>query len=90
MAAYSADNIPSAAKPENLAYVIYTSGSTGTPKGCMVTQENVTRLFDSTDSWYRFGPQDVWTLFHSVAFDFRSGRFSGRCFTAGGWSLCPT
>ncbi|HEY2329664.1 MAG TPA: amino acid adenylation domain-containing protein [Verrucomicrobiae bacterium] len=57
-------------KPDNLAYVIYTSGSTGQPKGVMVTHRNVTRLFAATQPWYRFNERDVWTLFHSVAFDF--------------------
>lgn len=55
---------------DDLAYVIYTSGSTGTPNGVMVTQRNIARLFDSTHHWFGFGPQDVWTLFHSYAFDF--------------------
>jgi len=55
---------------DNLAYVIYTSGSTGRPKGVQVTHGNVTRLFDATDAWFRFGTADVWTLFHSYAFDF--------------------
>lgn len=63
-------NPPLAATPETLAYVIYTSGSTGKPKGVLVTQANVMRLFQATDGWFRFGPGDVWTLFHSVAFDF--------------------
>ena len=56
--------------PENLAYVIYTSGSTGTPKGVGVTHQNVVRLFSATDHWFGFGPNDVWTLFHSYGFDF--------------------
>jgi amino acid adenylation domain-containing protein len=60
----------SKSEPENLAYVIYTSGSTGKPKGCQVTHANVVRLFDQTDHWYGFGESDVWTLFHSCAFDF--------------------
>lgn len=54
----------------NLAYVIYTSGSTGKPKGVMVEHRNVTRLFSSTESLFGFGPQDVWTMLHSFAFDF--------------------
>ena len=57
-------------RPENLAYVIYTSGSTGKPKGCQITHANVMRLFDHTDHWYGFQSSDVWTLFHSCAFDF--------------------
>ena len=56
--------------PEHMAYVIYTSGSTGKPKGCMVTHRNVARLMRSTEHWYGFNERDVWTLFHSPAFDF--------------------
>jgi amino acid adenylation domain-containing protein len=53
-----------------LAYVIYTSGSTGTPKGAMVSHGNVVRLFTATHAWFQFAAHDVWTLFHSSAFDF--------------------
>ncbi len=53
-----------------LAYVIYTSGSTGTPKGVMVEHGNVVRLFSTTEEWYHFAANDIWTLFHSYAFDF--------------------
>jgi amino acid adenylation domain-containing protein len=56
--------------PENPAYVIYTSGSTGKPKGCIVTHSNVIRLLKATQSWFNFNSEDVWTLFHSYAFDF--------------------
>ncbi|WP_225409747.1 non-ribosomal peptide synthase/polyketide synthase [Stigmatella hybrida] len=56
--------------PEALAYVIYTSGSTGRPKGTQIAHEQVARLFTATEPWYHFGPEDVWTLFHSYAFDF--------------------
>ena len=67
----SADtNPPPAATADDLAYVIYTSGSTGKPKGALITHYNVTRLFEATDAWYHFDHQDVWTLFHSYAFDF--------------------
>ena len=58
------------ADAERLAYVIYTSGSTGRPKGVRVTHGNVLRLFDATADWFRTGADDVWTLFHSHAFDF--------------------
>ncbi|HEX7238686.1 MAG TPA: amino acid adenylation domain-containing protein, partial [Longimicrobiaceae bacterium] len=56
--------------PESAAYVIYTSGSTGRPKGVVVTHANVARLFSATAQWFGFGADDVWTFFHSYAFDF--------------------
>ncbi|HEU5227044.1 MAG TPA: amino acid adenylation domain-containing protein [Ktedonobacteraceae bacterium] len=70
MSQASPENLDSGTQPEHLAYVIYTSGSTGTPKGVMVTHSNVTRLFAATDAWYHFNERDVWTFFHSYAFDF--------------------
>ncbi|HEV3050189.1 MAG TPA: amino acid adenylation domain-containing protein, partial [Longimicrobium sp.] len=66
----SAENPESGAGPDSLAYVIYTSGSTGAPKGALIEHRNVARLFAATDAWFGFGPGDVWTLFHSYAFDF--------------------
>ena len=66
----SKSNPESGVKPDNLTYIIYTSGSTGTPKGVLVNHSNVVRLFAGTDSWYHFKSEDVWTLFHSYAFDF--------------------
>nr|WP_233429644.1 non-ribosomal peptide synthetase [Nocardia elegans] len=54
----------------NIAYVIYTSGSTGRPKGVAVAHRNVVRLFANTDREFGFGAEDVWTMFHSFAFDF--------------------
>lgn len=61
---------PASPADDSLAYVIYTSGSTGKPKGVCVTQRNLLRLFRETESWFHFGPQDRWTLFHSFSFDF--------------------
>ncbi|WP_410638366.1 amino acid adenylation domain-containing protein [Amycolatopsis sp. lyj-346] len=64
------------------AYVIYTSGSTGTPKGVLVTHRNVLSLLAATGE-YGFGPRDVWTLFHSCAFDFSVWEIWA-CLTTGG------
>ena len=70
IAAHPSDNLPIETSPDDLAYVIFTSGSTGRPKGVTVTHGNVARLFSATDQWFHFGAGDVWTLFHSFAFDF--------------------
>ncbi|MBF6355032.1 amino acid adenylation domain-containing protein [Nocardia higoensis] len=57
-------------RPDHLAYVIYTSGSTGRPKGVQIPHRNVLALFDSTRALFDFDHTDVWTMFHSSAFDF--------------------
>jgi amino acid adenylation domain-containing protein len=67
---YADSNPEIALTAESLAYVIYTSGSTGAPKGCQVTHGNVVRLFASCHEMFAFSSEDVWTLFHSHAFDF--------------------
>ncbi|MBD0385366.1 MAG: amino acid adenylation domain-containing protein, partial [Nostoc sp. C3-bin3] len=65
-----AENLNLDVAADHVAYVIYTSGSTGTPKGVLCTHHNVVRLFQATKSWFNFNANDVWTLFHSIAFDF--------------------
>jgi len=77
------EEVEPASGPENLAYVIYTSGSTGKPKGVMVTHANVSRLLSATDAWFHFDENDVWTLFHSLAFDFSVWEIWG-CLLRGG------
>ncbi|MFH8619267.1 amino acid adenylation domain-containing protein [Streptomyces sp. NPDC017979] len=60
---------PAPVRPAGTAYVIYTSGSTGRPKGVVVSHDNVVRLFGETAEEFRFDEHDVWSLFHSYAFD---------------------
>ncbi|MGE2723087.1 AMP-binding protein, partial [Mycolicibacterium celeriflavum] len=55
---------------DDLAHIIYTSGTTGTPKGVAVTHRNVTQLFDSLRIGVQLSAEQVWTQFHSYAFDF--------------------
>ena len=57
-------------RSDDVAYVIYTSGSTGRPKGVAVTHRNVVELFANSQPNFEFDSSDVWTLFHSYAFDF--------------------
>ncbi|MEU4706191.1 amino acid adenylation domain-containing protein [Nocardia salmonicida] len=71
--------------PDHLAYVIYTSGSTGLPKGVGVTHRNVLELFANTQLLFAFDEDDVWTVFHSFAFDFSIWELW--CALAGGSSV---
>ncbi|WP_406346326.1 amino acid adenylation domain-containing protein [Streptomyces sp. NBC_00648] len=75
--------------PSHMAYVIYTSGSTGTPKGVMVEHRNATRLFTATEPWFGFGRDDVWTLFHSFAFDFSVWEIWGALLHGGRLVIVP-
>ncbi|MEH0927117.1 amino acid adenylation domain-containing protein [Micromonospora sp. CPCC 205558] len=67
----------------DLAYVIYTSGSTGAPKGVAVEHGSVARLFDRVGEWIDWSSDDVWSCFHSVAFDFSVWEIWG-ALTSGG------
>jgi amino acid adenylation domain-containing protein len=75
--------------PHNSAYVIYTSGSTGTPKGVVVTHQNVARLMKTTERHFTFGTEDVWTLFHSYAFDFSVWEIWGALLYGGRLVIVP-
>ncbi|WP_157119448.1 amino acid adenylation domain-containing protein, partial [Azohydromonas lata] len=99
LAVLALDTLDAAAEPatdpqvpvhgEQLAYVIYTSGSTGRPKGAQLCHRNVTRLLEATEPWFAFGPQDVWTLFHSYAFDFSVWEMFGALCTGGRLVVVP-
>ncbi|TMO69884.1 non-ribosomal peptide synthetase [Pseudoalteromonas aurantia] len=65
------------------AYIIYTSGSTGKPKGVVVSHQNVARLFYAVEHNFNFNDQDVWTMFHSYAFDFSVWEIWGALFYGG-------
>lgn len=80
---------PAGAGEHDCAYVIHTSGSTGRPKGVVVTHRNVARLLSTTAEWFAFGPDDVWTLFHSHAFDFSVWELFGALLTGGRLVVVP-
>jgi len=72
-----------------LAYIIYTSGSTGKPKGVQVTHRNALRLFATTEPTFQFAAEDVWTLFHSYAFDFSVWELWGALLHGGRLEVVP-
>ncbi|MEH1938562.1 MAG: amino acid adenylation domain-containing protein [Nostoc sp.] len=76
-------------QPDNAAYIIYTSGSTGKPKGVVVTHRHVVRLMLATEKWFNFNAKDVWTLFHSCAFDFSVWEIWGALFFGGRLVIVP-
>ncbi|WP_172844448.1 non-ribosomal peptide synthetase [Tumebacillus algifaecis] len=85
----SEQNLGISISPDHLAYVIYTSGSTGKPKGALLTHYNVARLFDRQQFWFDCDEQDVWTLFHSFAFDFSVWEMWGALLFGGKLVIVP-
>jgi amino acid adenylation domain-containing protein len=73
----------------HLAYIIYTSGSTGAPKGVMIEHANLTRLLFATKEYFHFDANDVWTLFHSLAFDFSAWEIWGALAYGGRLVIVP-
>ena len=80
---------PAGPRPDHPAYVIYTSGSTGTPKGVPVPARNVVSLIEAAGQRFGFGPGDVWTLFHSYAFDFSVWEMWGALLLGGSVVVVP-
>jgi amino acid adenylation domain-containing protein len=89
IATQSPENLPALATPESVAYIIYTSGSTGNPKGALISHYNVTRLFDATQEMFNFDDRDVWTMFHSYAFDFSVWEMFGALLKGGKVIVVP-
>ncbi|MCK1798057.1 amino acid adenylation domain-containing protein [Streptomyces sp. XM4193] len=75
--------------PRSLAYVIHTSGSSGRPKAVAIEHHNVLRLLDATAEDFAFDGEDVWTLFHSYAFDFSVWEIFGALLTGGRLVVVP-
>ncbi len=76
-------------RPDHPAYVVYTSGSSGMPKGVIATHRNVVRLFHSDQMPFEFRSDDVWTLFHSFAFDFSAWEIWGALLHGGRLVIVP-
>ncbi|NSC20090.1 amino acid adenylation domain-containing protein [Streptomyces albus subsp. chlorinus] len=80
---------PAGLSADDAAYVIYTSGSTGRPKGVVVPHRNVAALLAATEDDFGLGERDVWTLFHSSAFDFSVWEIWGCLMTGGRLVVVP-
>ncbi|WP_435405686.1 Tyrocidine synthase 2 [Mycolicibacterium parafortuitum] len=60
--------IPAGPAPDDIAYLIYTSGTTGVPKGVAIVHDNVAQLLGALEPHLDMTGQ-VWSLWHSLAFD---------------------
>ncbi|OPX45146.1 surfactin synthase subunit 2 [Ruminiclostridium hungatei] len=74
---------------DSLAYVIYTSGTTGAPKGVMIEHGNVVNLIFNSRTPFMFNAQDVWTMYHSICFDFSVWEIYGALLSGGKLILIP-
>jgi amino acid adenylation domain-containing protein/non-ribosomal peptide synthase protein (TIGR01720 family) len=89
VANFPSHDVDAKVSEDHLAYVIYTSGSTGRPKGSLLCHGQVLRLFSSTQREYGFNERDVWTLFHSCAFDFSVWELWGALLYGGRLVIVP-
>nr|WP_272918039.1 non-ribosomal peptide synthetase [Actinomadura rayongensis] len=83
------DDLGERARPDHPAYVIYTSGSTGKPKGVVVPHRNVVSLITAAGERFGLGRDDVWSLFHSYAFDFSVWEMWGALLLGGRLVVVP-
>jgi amino acid adenylation domain-containing protein len=88
---FPASQLPSfpASLPSSLSYIIYTSGTTGKPKGVMIQHRNVVRLMVNDRFQFDFNDNDVWTLFHSICFDFSVWEMYGALLYGGKLIVIP-
>ncbi|MEU7767439.1 amino acid adenylation domain-containing protein, partial [Nocardia sp. NPDC049190] len=68
---------------DHLAYVIYTSGSTGRPKGVSISHRAVATYLVNACAEIGIRAEDVWTFFHSFAFDYSVWEIFGALVSGG-------
>ena len=84
------EDAPAPVEPDHAAYVIYTSGSTGRPKGVIVTHRSMDNLFKAVEERLKMNEADVWTMFHSSAFDFSVWEIWGALIYGGRLLVVPS
>ena len=67
--AFSSENLPQSAQPENAAFMIYTSGSTGAPKGVMLHHRGAANFFQNMAHDFDIKPGKVMLQLASFGFD---------------------
>jgi amino acid adenylation domain-containing protein len=75
--------------PQQLCYLMFTSGSGGAPKCVMVTHGNLADLFPPLCAALDFGPDDVWSWFHSASFGFSVWEIHGALLHGGCLQVVP-
>ncbi|MGK2869936.1 MAG: amino acid adenylation domain-containing protein, partial [Mycobacterium sp.] len=76
------------AHPDDIAYIMYTSGTTGRPKGVAIAHRNLTQLVDGAQLGIDMAGQ-VWSQFHSYAFDFSVWEIWGALLQGGRLVVVP-
>ncbi|MDE0775678.1 MAG: amino acid adenylation domain-containing protein [Nocardioides sp.] len=75
--------------PDTTAYVLYTSGSSGRPKGVPIRHRSVLALVRTARARMDLASTDVWSLFHSFAFDVSVWEMWGALLTGARVAMVP-
>lgn len=81
--------LPDFSGADSAAYLLYTSGSTGVPKGAVITHGNICSQMAGITAAYNLKPDDVWTQFHTLCFDFSVLEIFGCLYSGGTLVIVP-